>query len=257
MAQYTYAQLQQLWRSVGGSAIAAPFAAAVALAESGGNSSDAHTNTDGSTDRGLWQINSIHGGLSTLDPTANARAAVQISNNGTNWRPWCVVWSDGKCGGTFLGSGAPVFKYFQGDVNSVGMSTPSGQSGTGTVDATNAGLANPFNPTTWAQAFLHPLFVSFWYFILGLLGAVLMFTGLFLLVKESRAAGVVKLIMGKTLRATPQTAVAGAAIEAKESQKKVDKEADKSETKTEVKSESPAEREIREGKERDPNDLGY
>lgn len=45
-------------------------------------------NSDGSVDRGLWQINSIHGKLSTLDPVGNARAMSKISGKGSNWRPW-------------------------------------------------------------------------------------------------------------------------------------------------------------------------
>lgn len=36
-------------------------AVAVALAESGGNSEATHVNKNGSTDYGLWQVNSIHG----------------------------------------------------------------------------------------------------------------------------------------------------------------------------------------------------
>jgi hypothetical protein len=88
MAKYTYAQLKQLWIQNGGNPAAADIAAAVALAESGGDSSATNTNTDGSTDRGLWQINSVHGALSTFDVTGNVKAAIQVSNNGANWSPW-------------------------------------------------------------------------------------------------------------------------------------------------------------------------
>ena len=45
-------------------------------------------------DRGYWQVNSIWGALSTYDPAGNARAAVQISGDGTNWSPW-VTYSTG------------------------------------------------------------------------------------------------------------------------------------------------------------------
>lgn len=88
MADYSYAQLKQLWIANGGSPAVADIAAAVAMAESGGDSSASNSNTDGSTDRGLWQINSVHGSLSTFDVTANTKAAIQISNNGKNWSPW-------------------------------------------------------------------------------------------------------------------------------------------------------------------------
>lgn len=88
MATYSYAQLKSLWNSQGGNPLYADMAAAVALAESGGKSDATNSNTNGSTDRGLWQINSVHGGQSTFDPIANAKAAINISSNGKNWSPW-------------------------------------------------------------------------------------------------------------------------------------------------------------------------
>lgn len=87
-AHYTYAQLEQLWVQAGGNAASAPMAAAIAMAESGGDSGATDNDADGSVDRGLWQINSSHGSLSTYNPLANAKAAVEISGNGTNWDPW-------------------------------------------------------------------------------------------------------------------------------------------------------------------------
>lgn len=95
MTDYTYAQLEGIWINNGGNKLYAPIAAAIAMAESGGKSDATNDNTNGSTDRGLWQINSIWGALSTYDVNANAKAAVQISNNGTNWKPW-VTYTTGK-----------------------------------------------------------------------------------------------------------------------------------------------------------------
>lgn len=86
--KYNYAQLMGIWQQAGGNPHAAAMAAAIAMAESGGNSAAYGVNHNGSTDRGLWQINSIHGAQSTFDIMGNARAAVAISSNGTNWRPW-------------------------------------------------------------------------------------------------------------------------------------------------------------------------
>jgi Lysozyme like domain len=86
--KYTYGQLKQLWIQNGGNKLAADIAAAVALAESGGDPNASNSNTDGSTDRGLWQINSVHGSQSTFDVTANTKAAIAISGNGSNWQPW-------------------------------------------------------------------------------------------------------------------------------------------------------------------------
>ncbi|MDP2712312.1 MAG: phage tail tape measure protein [Solirubrobacteraceae bacterium] len=85
---YGKGQIMNLWTRAGGSPGIANLAAAVALAESGGNSKAMNRNTNGSVDRGLWQINSIHGALSTFDPTGNAKAAVKISSGGRNWNPW-------------------------------------------------------------------------------------------------------------------------------------------------------------------------
>ena len=63
-------------------------AIAVAGAESGFRSHASNRNTNGSIDRGYWQINSVHGSQSTFSPTGNARAAFSISSGGRNWHPW-------------------------------------------------------------------------------------------------------------------------------------------------------------------------
>ncbi len=67
---------------------------AIALAESGGDTG-AH-NPTGEDSRGLWQINidpavrdNPWGDLS--DPVNNARAAYEVSNGGTDMRPWTVT----------------------------------------------------------------------------------------------------------------------------------------------------------------------
>jgi hypothetical protein len=58
------------------------------MAESGGRQYAVNTNGGASTDRGYWQINSVHGSLSTFGAYANARSAVRISNGGRDWSPW-------------------------------------------------------------------------------------------------------------------------------------------------------------------------
>lgn len=85
---WSYAQLEWLWIHQSGPADKAALAAAVAVAESGGGQNSVNVNSDGSTDRGLWQINSVHGALSTFDPYLNVNAAIGISNNGSNWNAW-------------------------------------------------------------------------------------------------------------------------------------------------------------------------
>jgi hypothetical protein len=115
--KYTYAQLEQLWINAGGNPQVAAIAAAVAMAESGGNPNAISP----SNDYGLWQINSIHGAQATLDVMANARAAVSISNNGQNWGPWCTCWVNPSANcGHFLGPqpqpGSPASRYINNNV---------------------------------------------------------------------------------------------------------------------------------------------
>lgn len=83
-------EIKSLWTRAGGSSSAQNMAAAIAMAESGGNPNISHRNSDGSIDRGLWQINSVHGAQSTFNRLGNAKAAVSISGNGRNWNPWTV-----------------------------------------------------------------------------------------------------------------------------------------------------------------------
>jgi len=66
-------------------------AAAVAMAESGGNPNAVGDQQYGGS-YGLWQVNApAHPNYDTtslLDPTYNAHAAFDISSGGTNWQPW-------------------------------------------------------------------------------------------------------------------------------------------------------------------------
>jgi LysM repeat protein len=88
--------LEELWEEAGGSDAQAVMAASIAMAESGGQ--QFATGTVG--ERGYWQINPNHGSLSTYDPLGNAKAAVIISDDGTNWTPWTTFTSGayiGRC----------------------------------------------------------------------------------------------------------------------------------------------------------------
>ncbi|ARK07706.1 putative entry lysozyme [Rhodococcus phage Toil] len=65
----------------------------IALAESGGRTDATNTaNDNGTIDRGLWQINSVHDdkmpGADRFDPNVNAQLMAQISSGGSNWQPW-------------------------------------------------------------------------------------------------------------------------------------------------------------------------
>jgi len=71
-------------------------AAAVAMAESGGGNAHAtHTNSNGTTDFGLWQINSVHADLfNQYDwavPGDNGRMAHAVwQGAGGKWTPWAT-----------------------------------------------------------------------------------------------------------------------------------------------------------------------
>jgi len=96
MPVYSYAQLEQLWLNAGGSKATAPLAAAVAEAESGGNSAATSPNPDGGTNVGLWQLDTPGGkgaGYTVAqleDPVTNATVAVAGSSGGSDWSAWAT-----------------------------------------------------------------------------------------------------------------------------------------------------------------------
>lgn len=87
---------------IAGYALAAGFppneiatATAIALAESGGDPAATNHNTNGSYDYGLWQINTVHGGLlnqgDKFNPLDNAKMALTVYKGaGNKWTPWSV-----------------------------------------------------------------------------------------------------------------------------------------------------------------------
>lgn len=181
--KYSYSDLENLWVQAGGNPQAQAMAAAIAMAESAGDTNAVHTNSNGTVDRGLWQINSIHGALSTTDPLANARAAVSISSNGSSWRPWCTAWSNGDCSGTYLGQGSPYQQYLMGDTPpSVGGTTPVSNGTTQTVS-----LSDPFGFRAGINDFLTTTGMWFWYGLITFIGLIMLALGLYLMWDEFRS----------------------------------------------------------------------
>lgn len=86
-----YAALVGLAKQAGFPEGEAQTAAAVALAESSGNPTASHRNSNGSTDFGLWQINSVHSQLLAgkvwQEPSVNARMAYEVWK-GSGWNAW-------------------------------------------------------------------------------------------------------------------------------------------------------------------------
>jgi LysM repeat protein len=81
--------LEELWDEAGGNPSDAFMAAEIAMAESGGHQY-ALSPTD---DYGYWQINISNGALATFNALGNARSAVIISHDGTDWYPWTTYTS--------------------------------------------------------------------------------------------------------------------------------------------------------------------
>lgn len=202
--QFTYAQLEGIWIQAGGNPTAAPTAAAIAMAESGGNSQATDNDSNGSVDRGLWQINSVHGAQSTYDVMGNARAAVAISNNGSNWSPW-VTYSTGAYRRYLQSSVAPDMSVPINATNAAANQPGSAQeviSWGGIFDAGQC-LLNPFNCNVGGAAggvssmiasnivkgivgaILNPL-IQIMAGILGITaGGALMLLGLFMMIQSS------------------------------------------------------------------------
>ena len=94
MTNYSYAQLETLWINAGGPKTLAPLAAAIAEAESGGNSDALNPNDNGGRQSsfGLWQISTgTHSppSPSWANPAVNAQLAVgKWKGAGQSFSPW-------------------------------------------------------------------------------------------------------------------------------------------------------------------------
>lgn len=84
---YSYAGLEQLWVANGGSVATEATAACIAEHESSGVASAFN-----GRDIGLWQIDPGHDPNGDLyNANENARIAVQVSADGTNWSQWTTA----------------------------------------------------------------------------------------------------------------------------------------------------------------------
>lgn len=153
MSKFSFAQLEGLWIQAGGDPRYASIAAAVAMAESSGDSQSLGHNP-GSTDVGLWQINGPGGGdLKYLDPMTNAREAIRQSHNGIDWRPWCTAYTDGACGtkgGGYSLSNSPAGRALRAAGGSVPPSFSPAGNATPASSGPTAGLSYSYNSKTCA-----------------------------------------------------------------------------------------------------------
>lgn len=87
----TVAQLRTAAHTAGFRGAALTIAVAIALAESGGNENAVHKNSNGTTDYGAWQINSVHATLLAgknpydLQQNADMAYAIYLQSNFTPW----------------------------------------------------------------------------------------------------------------------------------------------------------------------------
>ena len=90
------AGLEDLWEEAGGSPAEAVMAASIAMAESSGE----QYATGPVGEEGYWQINPHAWADATYDPIDNAKDAVQISDDGTDWDAWTTYLTgayEGRC----------------------------------------------------------------------------------------------------------------------------------------------------------------
>ncbi len=139
MAMYTAAQIYAYARAAGFTPDQAVTMTAVALAESGGDST-AHATT-GEDSRGLWQINmAAHPQWAHLDaanPAVNAQLAYEVSRQGRDISPWTVTHGGGDA--RYLGYRAQAQHAAIGVGEGDGLGNWSGTSGYGHPVAAGGG----------------------------------------------------------------------------------------------------------------------
>lgn len=179
--RYSFSQLRSLWIEAGGPGGAtADIAAAIALAESGGNPNV--VNSIGAT--GLWQIHP--GGRQYLPPKANAAAAVaKYKGAGNKFTPWT----------TFTGADTPnhekTYKKFLPKQGTPGSAIP------GVTDAQQAAADTATVVPKFLNSLGSAIFSRDWWIRAGmvLLGIIALAFGIYLLGREfvsSQAGGIIK-----------------------------------------------------------------
>lgn len=198
-------------------------ATAVALAESGGDPGASHTNTNGSVDYGLFQINSVHGGLlnqgDKFNPLDNAKMALTVWRDaGNKWTPWSA-YNNGRSQGFMaqatLAAAKPVPPASPAGASASGSATASGESGQAGGTAQGSAPAVTGNPVADALAgVLSPLTglvekfktilnVNFWWRLgAGILGVIMILVSAVMITGQSSTVqGAVKMVAaGKGIR---------------------------------------------------------
>lgn len=196
MSALTDAQIRAAASAAGFTGADLDTAVAIAKAESSGNASATHKNNNGSTDFGLFQINSVHSSLlngkNWQDPTVNAQLAYQVFKS-SGWGAWSTYNSGSykqylsgpsSTGGT---AGASV----AGGATGAAASTATGLIAIpGLTDLinniNNFFVGDPNRPGSHGLSFL--LLPTTWVRVAaGIGGAIVLFMGVSALVREVRA----------------------------------------------------------------------
>ena len=188
MTIYTYSQLEQLWDSAGGPQNLAPTEAAIAEAESSGNS--LAYNASGAS--GLWQI------LGAVDPSDQS----ELFNPQVNAKEAVLKYnSQGLDAWTTYTSGA--YKQFLN-----GGSVPAGANINGATTSASPQAAttdsfNPLDPTTWIPSIISGVVGSLDLTDILERGALILFGAVLIII------GVVRMTEGGSKNSNKQSSPAG------------------------------------------------
>jgi hypothetical protein len=169
-------------------------AVAISFAENGSHDTRAvNHNANGTTDTGLWQINSVHRipQSQLFDPARNAQAAWDISHQGNDFTPW-TTYNSGASGDQVNAAQAAIDKAnIPGEGSAGGVTGAAGDAG----NALHRGEQN-LNPLAWGDALAAFLATiasrGFWIRVLEIVGGLALgISGLVMLAKVSGAGGAI------------------------------------------------------------------
>jgi hypothetical protein len=146
----TAAQIAGVAQQAGFSGNNVTIAVAVALAESGGNPAATHYNSNGSTDYGLWQINSVHASLLSggtwSDPLSNAKMAYSVWQ-GSGWQAWTTY----KTGAYLANMGKAALASGNPDLSATAGSATSVSNPVSGLDGLSTAISTLSSAETWVR----------------------------------------------------------------------------------------------------------
>jgi hypothetical protein len=218
----SYQQIENLWIQNGGPPSAAPIMAAIAEAESGGNTQSLNnTPSTGDYSVGLWQINYFDGMLAgrtaeygspsqlQADPNLQAKAAISLYGGGGGLSNW-TTYTSGAYKKYLNGANASAASAINGGGQLGGYSgNPPGQTG---CAAGSQGISLSAGPISFGTGIGNACQIKALTggLLIGLGGAVMIVGGVLIFFGPSRAKAVVK--AASPLRFLPSTAKAATGV---------------------------------------------